>query len=336
MAEPLVAIVIPVFNGGSLLGGCIDCVLEQTWSNWVLVVSDNASTDESLRIAEVAAARDPRIRVYRHDEHVGMLANWNRAFSHAPDEAPYVKQLNVDDRLRPDCIRRLVEAAEANPGAGVVGSYFVARGRRKPIHAREEPHVIPGREAVREVLYGGPSHLVHPSVLLLRRSAVRSWPRFYDPTGFPPGHPRAPFLAQSDKEAFFDVLERSDLAFVPELLTRIAPADVGSATGFMRRVGAWQAGRIETILRHGDRFLGADEKRRALRKSATRYVRSLAWRLARGRHREDPDFAQYQRLALAHLIPRLADAGIGWPVAGLRLAASLLGPQQAAAGPLNE
>lgn len=321
LTEPLVAVVIPVFNGGSLLEGCIESVCAQTYSNWILVIADNVSTDDSLRIAEAAAARDDRVRVERHSEHVGMLANWNRGLAHAPADAVYVKQLNVDDRIRPDCIRRLVEVAEAHPGVGVVSSYFTVGPLRRPIHDYAKLRLVPGHDAVREVLHAGPSHLVHPSVLLLRRSASGSWPRFYDPTGFPPGHPKTPFLAQCDKEAFFDVLARSDLAFVPEVLTDIAAAEPGTATGFMRRVGSWQAGRIETILRHGDRFLTPEAKRRALRKAATRYVRSLAWRIARGRHLRDSDFALYQRLALAHLIPRLAQEKIGWTALALRLAA---------------
>lgn len=324
MTEPLVAVVIPNFNGGSLLEGCIASVLAQRYANWILVVADNASSDDSLSCADAAAARDPRVRVERHAEHVGMLDNWNRGLAHVPDDAVYVKQLNVDDRIRPDCLVRLVEAAEANPGAGVVSSYFTVGPIRRPIHEHAALHIVPGHEAVREVLRGGPSYLVHPSVLLLRRSAARAWPRFYDPTGFPPGHPKTPFLAQCDKEAFFDVLERSDLAFVPEVLTDLAAAEAGSATGFMRRVGSWQAGRIETILRHGDRFLSPEAKRAALKKACIRYVRSLAFRIARGRPLRDPDFALYQQLALAHLVPRLAEQRIGWPTTALRLEAALM------------
>lgn len=318
MAEPLVAVVVPVYEGGALLAGCLESVLAQTYARWVLVVADNASTDDSARIAESFAARDERVRVFRHSDHVGMLANWNRALSHVPDAARYVKQLNVDDRIRPDCLLRLVEAAESDPRVGVVSSYFTSGPGRYPRFDHRMLQIVPGRDAIREVLRGGRSHLVHPSVLLWRKAAATAWPDFYDATGFPPGHPATPFLAQSDKEAFFDILAKHDLAFVPEVLTDLAVADSGSATGFMGRVGAWQAGRIETILRHGERHLEPEERRLALRFAAIRYLRSLVGRIASVGPLFDPEFVRYQRFALAHLVPRLKPLRIGWPATGLQ------------------
>lgn len=332
MSEPLVAVVVPVYDGADSLRDCLESVLAQRYSNWMLFVSDNASRDGSAQIADAFAARDPRVRVVRHREHVGMLANWNRALACAPDDAVYVKQLNVDDRLRPDCLRRLVAAAEANPRAGVVSSHFMSATRgRRPVFEYDAVTLVPGRQAIREVLVVGPCHLVHPSVLLLRRAAASRWPDFYDPSGFPPTHPDSPFLAQCDKVAFFDVLERFDLAFVPEILTDIAPAVGGTASGFMARVGAWQAGRLETILRHGSLAMDAQDRRAALRSSALRYLRTLVWRVARGRSLGDASFRLYQRHALAHILPRLARERLGIVMPGLHAMAWHFGARSVAA-----
>jgi glycosyltransferase involved in cell wall biosynthesis len=325
LTEPLVAIITPVYNGGAMLQGCIDSVIAQTYQNWILIIADNTSSDETMRIAADAAARDSRIQLKSHAEYFGILDNWNRAMSYAPDQTVYVKHLNVDDRLRPDCVRRLVEVAEAHPGVAVVSSYFMFGPSRHPRHEHDEVQIIRGRDAVIEVLRGGTSYLVHPSVLLLRRSAAVAWPRFFDSTGFPPGHPRAPFLAQADKEAYFEIMERFDLAFVPEILTDLHFTDDASATGFASRVGAWHVGRIEVILRHGDRFLDAAERRLAIKRTARRYLRSLAWRILRMTPLRDPEFVQYQRLALTYVLPRLRQEGIGWTSFGLRLAARVLG-----------
>ena len=323
LTDPLVVVITPVFNGGKLLQGCIDSVLAQTYTRWRLIVVDNASSDESARIASDAAARDSRIQLESPAEHLGMLDNWNRAMSYTPDQAVYVKQLNVDDRIRPDCLRRLVEVAQAHPGVGVVSSYFTYGSIRLPRHDHREVQIVRGRDAVLEVLRGGPSYLAHPSALLLRRSAAAVWPRLFDATGFPPGHPLAPPLALADKEAYFEIMNRFDLAFVPEMLADVSSGE-SSATGFAARVGAWHVGRIETILRHGDRFLDPAGRRRAIRSSARKYLRSLAWRFCRGAPFRDPEFVQYQQLALAYLLPRLETEDVGWASFGLRLAARLL------------
>jgi len=322
--EPLVAIIVPVFNGADLLEGCIDSIRSQTYARWTLIVADNVSSDRSLEIAGKEAARDDRIRVLRHDLHLGMLENWNRGLAHAPEDAVYVKQLNVDDRLRASCLRRLVDVAEAHPEVGVVSAYHMFGPIRQPAHRHEDVQIVPGRDAAREVLCGGASYLAHPSVMLVRRAAVPTWPSFYDATGFPPGHPLAPVLPQADKEAFFDVLERYDLAFVPEVLADLRSAVGGSATDFAARVGAWHVGRIETILRHGDRFFDPNARRSAIRAAALKYLRSLAWRIARITPLRDPDFVQYQRLALAYLLPRLRDEDLGGIGLGLQLAARVL------------
>ncbi len=324
MIDPLVVIITPVYNGGDLLQGCIDSVLAQTYSSWRLIVVDNVSSDESARIAADAAARDGRIRHERQVEHLGMLDNWNRAMSYAPDEAVYVKQLNADDRIRPDCLRRLVGVAQAHPEVGVVSAYFRYGLIHLPQHDHREVQIVRGRDAVVEVLRGGPSYLAHPSALLLRRSAAKVWPGFYDATGFPPGHALAPPLAQADKEAYFEIMERFDLAFVPEVLADVGAGD-SSATGFAARVGAWHVGRIETILRHGDRFLDPAGRRRAIRSAANKYLRSLTWRFCLGAPLRDPEFVQYQRLALDSVLPRLQREDLGWASFGLRLAARLLG-----------
>lgn len=324
MTDPLVVIITPVYNGGDLLRGCIDSVLAQTYSSWRLIIVDNASSDESVRIATEAAERDGRIRLERQVEHLGMLENWNRAMSYAPDEAVYVKQLNVDDRLRPDCLRRLVEVAQSHPGVGVVSAYFRYGAIHLPQHEHRKVQIVRGRDAVVEVFHGGPSYLAHPSALLLRRAAAAVWPGLFDATGFPPGYLLSPPLAQADKEAYFEIMEHFDLAFVPEVLADIGSGN-SSATGFAARVGAWHVGRIETILRHGDRFLDSAERRRAIRNAARKYLRSLAWRFCLFVPLRDPEFVQYQRLALDHLLPRLQREDMGWESYGLRLAARLLG-----------
>lgn len=320
MTEPLVVVVVPVFNGGELLAGCLESVLGQTHRALQLIVADNASTDDSVAIAEKFAARDRRVHLVRHEVHLPMLEHWNRALAHTPEQAGYVKQLNVDDRLRPDALRRLVEVGEAHPGVAVVSAFFMFGRRRLPRLSHDAVAIVPGREAIREVLRGGPTHLGHPSAMLLRRSAIRRGSPFYAAAPFPPGFAPPQPLPQADKEACFDLLERFDLAFVPEVLADLRMDEGTSATGVSGRVGAWHVGRMEALLRHGHRFLTEDERREWIHRTARRYLRSLAWRTLSGAPLRVPEFLDYQRLALPHVLRQLrgGDARSG-AIAGLSL-----------------
>mgnify|MGYP001811660032 CR=1 FL=1 len=135
--EPLVAVVTPVYNGAYSLGRAIESVLAQTHQNWTLIVADNLSDDGTLDLARAYADGDPRIRVEEGDVFLSMLGNWNRALSHVPADAPYVKQLNADEVLLPTCLAEMVSLAERHPTVAVVGAYRKEDRRLSLIHISE-------------------------------------------------------------------------------------------------------------------------------------------------------------------------------------------------------
>ena len=95
--EPLVSVMMPVYNAQAYLGEAIESVLAQTYPRWELIVVDDGSTDASLTIAQ--DYRDPRIRVY-HQPNLGEAAARNEALRHMNGEL--VAFLDADDRFLPD------------------------------------------------------------------------------------------------------------------------------------------------------------------------------------------------------------------------------------------
>jgi glycosyltransferase involved in cell wall biosynthesis len=127
--EPLVGVLTPVYNGEAFLAECIESVLAQTYRNFKYTIVNNCSTDRSLDIALAYAKKNPRVRVHSNDAFVDIIANHNTAFRLLPPEAKYCKIVSADDHLFPECITRMVETAEANPSAGLIGSYQISGAR---------------------------------------------------------------------------------------------------------------------------------------------------------------------------------------------------------------
>lgn len=122
-AKPLVSIGLMVYNGGRFLRGTLDSLLSQTFTNFELIISDNASTDETSAISVEYAARDPRIRYYRAERNMG--AGWNTRRVVSLATAKYFKLAAHDDRCEPAFLERCVEALERDPK--LVLAYPLAR-----------------------------------------------------------------------------------------------------------------------------------------------------------------------------------------------------------------
>jgi glycosyl transferase family 2 len=111
---------IPTFNRADLLSQAIASVLEQTYPNFRLIVSDNASTDETQAL--VASVSDPRLEYVRAETNIGMIGNFNRVIELA--ETEFLMLLPDDDRLYPDYLGAVVDVLERNPRVGLVHTAF--------------------------------------------------------------------------------------------------------------------------------------------------------------------------------------------------------------------
>lgn len=110
---PLVTVGVPVRNGGHTLRFALDSILRQTYTNLEVVISDNASDDETPDIIASYVARDDRFRSIRQSTPLTMFGNHAATFDAA--RGRYVIWLADDDILTDDLIARLVPALESDP-----------------------------------------------------------------------------------------------------------------------------------------------------------------------------------------------------------------------------
>lgn len=117
---PRVSIGMPVYNGENFVAQAIASVSGQSFDDWELVISDNASTDRTREICELAASEDPRIRFYRAEVNRGAAWNFNRVFELSQGE--YFRWLSHDDLLAPAAIATCLETMLTNPNLTLCAS----------------------------------------------------------------------------------------------------------------------------------------------------------------------------------------------------------------------
>lgn len=114
--SPLVSVCIPTYNHGRYLGRCLRSILAQTYDRLEVIVSDNASTDDTPGI--VAALADPRLRYSRTDENIGGFPNWNRCLGMASGD--FVAIYHSDDLYEPEIVAEEVRFLLEHEEAGAV------------------------------------------------------------------------------------------------------------------------------------------------------------------------------------------------------------------------
>ncbi len=110
---PPVTIGLPVYNSERYLKQSIDSLLSQTYSHFVLVISDNASTDHTADICQAYAASDSRVQYFRNEANIGNPRNFNRVF--ALTKTKYLKWSTGDDFWAPTFLERALEVMESDP-----------------------------------------------------------------------------------------------------------------------------------------------------------------------------------------------------------------------------
>lgn len=110
---PRVSIGMPVFNGEKYLKEALDSILAQTYQDFELIISDNASTDRTQQICREYAAKDSRIHYYRNEKNLGAPRNHNRVFELSSGE--YFKWAAHDDVHASEFLRKCVSVLDKDP-----------------------------------------------------------------------------------------------------------------------------------------------------------------------------------------------------------------------------
>ncbi len=102
----LVSVCIPTYEREGMLEQAIESILNQTYKHFEIIVSDNASTSYNI-FERLARYNDNRMKVFRNDNNIGMVSNFNACISRSSGQL--IKPLCDDDALHPECLQSLVD-----------------------------------------------------------------------------------------------------------------------------------------------------------------------------------------------------------------------------------
>jgi glycosyltransferase involved in cell wall biosynthesis len=147
--RPRVSLGLPVYNGEEFLAETLKAIQKQTFADFELIISDNASTDSTEAICREFAAQDDRIRYSRNGRNVGLVRNFNVLQQLASGE--YFKWAAHDDLLSPDYLERCVHVLDTDGSAVMVSPrprLVDARGQPLPFDEVRRSYVAPHGELV--------------------------------------------------------------------------------------------------------------------------------------------------------------------------------------------
>ena len=114
-ATPMVSIGIPVYNGAKTISIALKAVLQQTFTDIEVIISDNGSTDQTIEILESIIGDDARVRLIRQEHNLGAVANFAAVLEAA--RAPFFMFAAADDRIETHFVQDALLALESAPEA---------------------------------------------------------------------------------------------------------------------------------------------------------------------------------------------------------------------------
>jgi len=206
--DPLVSVLLPVYNGEATVREALESVLAQDYPNFEFIIVNNASTDNTAAIIREYSS-DKRLQVICNQETLPRLENFVRVFAAASNQSRWLKFIGDDDRLLPGCLTEMVRAGEQSEKVGLVTSHYYDGDRLVKGALPPGQELVSGPQLLRRLLLEpeARSTVFSPASLMIAH-------RVYREIGF--------FridLLHADSELFYRILNYYDLAYVHKPLT---------------------------------------------------------------------------------------------------------------------
>ena len=178
---PLISICIPTYNGADTIAMTIKSVVNQTFGNFEIIISDDCSTDNTLVIVE--SFRDNRIRILEQVPRTTVAANWNRCIDHA--SGTYIKMMGQDDILFSDCLQAEISVFNSYPDKQISFCFskrsIISRSNQLLISSRGltlDSPIVQLRQILPKVIRSGSNPFGEPVTVLMNHSTLTAAGKF--------------------------------------------------------------------------------------------------------------------------------------------------------------
>lgn len=203
----LISVCIPTYNSSQYISECIDSVVNQSFKNIEIIVSDNCSSDNTVEIVEKKNIKN--LKVIRNEENIGMAKNFNLACNEASGK--YIKLLPSDDIISPNSIEKSLKFIDNHDEISLIASSKkIINQSSKTIIKKMSTFsegVHEGRDVIWEILNSGRNPLGEPTVTLFKKED------FIDVGGF-----NEKYEFTLDIDLWIRLLEKGNLYFIEEPL----------------------------------------------------------------------------------------------------------------------
>jgi len=205
MLSPKVSILIPTYNYADYLDETIQSVLDQTFSDFELIIVDNNSTDHTQEVVKRYLS-DPRISFYKNEKNLGLVGNWNRCIEYARGE--FIKFLCADDKFHPRLLEKFIPIMELYPTVSLVTSYRQTFGFYTKILKPSFEGMQKGEKVIYECLIEGKGNCIgEPTTVMFRKSGLKVGK--FDPN----------YISIVDLNMWLRLLAIGDCYIIPEVLS---------------------------------------------------------------------------------------------------------------------
>lgn len=200
--SPILSVLMPVFNSELFVAEAIESILNQTFKDFEFLILDDASTDQSFEIIKDFEKQDSRIKVFKNEKNLGVVASRNKLINLS--KGKYIAWLDSDDIALPNRFEEEIKFLGEHPEIGLVGAFPIIIDEFGNKIGKWSFETDPQKLKI-ELFFHSP---FLSSSIVIRKSALPQ--NFYD----------SKFPVAEDFDLYSKISENSDLANIPEFLVK--------------------------------------------------------------------------------------------------------------------
>jgi glycosyltransferase involved in cell wall biosynthesis len=169
MMQPKISVLLPTYNYAHYLDQTIPSVLNQSFTDFELIIVDNHSTDDTEAVVK-KYLEDPRVSYYKNEKNLGLVGNWNRCLKYP--RAEYIKYVCADDMIHPEMLEKFYAVMELHPNVSLITCFKQLFDGQPWLVKLPLTHLQNGKKVILDTL-NSKSWIGEPTSVMFRKSNLK-------------------------------------------------------------------------------------------------------------------------------------------------------------------